>query len=168
VSDFLYTTGFAELTGGSVDWASSNWRVSLVNRFLYAADASDVDLDAIPPAAILATGNLPNPVVVGDAYTSDDVTLTGAAASMMGHALILYRWVGAPTGSTLVAHLDSVPLLPCAPDGDPLTLVWPHGPEKIFNDAGEFGQWSAVILGWPSDIDGPCSNPAGISLYGAF
>jgi len=165
VSDFLYTTGFFELVWGSLYWESENWRVSLVNTFEYSPDPDHLSLADIPAGAILATGDLPNPVIIGNAYTSDDVTLTGAASAVMGHALVLYRAAALLVDCTLISFHDSTPGLPCAPDGNPLTLIWPHGDEKIFNDVGQFGLWSAVIHSLATDTAGPCSNPAGMGRY---
>ena len=165
MSDFLYTRGFFELVWGSLYWGIDSWRVSLVNTFLYSPDPDHLSLADIPAGAILATGDLVNPVIIGGAYTSDDVTLTGAASTVMGHALVLYRFAPLLADCTLLSFHDSTPGLPCAPDGLPLTLIWPHSAALIFNDVGEFGLWSAVIHSLAADIAGSCSNPAGIGRY---
>lgn len=169
MSDLLYREGFRQVSQNIVSWPGSTWRVSLVDTYVYAPSIDHVFFNAIPSTAVLATGTLPSPVEISNAFTSSDVTLTGAAAASMGHALVLYRWTGVAGSSVLVAFLDSTPGLPTAPDGNPLTLVWPHGPEKIFNRSGQFGQWSAVIQRLDTLTPGtPCSNPAGASRYFAY
>lgn len=162
MSDFLYTYGSGLLFAGTITW-STRIRVSLLSTLHYATADTDQYLTAIPTAAILATGTLVNPAVVGDAYTADPTPLTGAATRQLGDAIVIYEWTGSPFSSRLLSYHDSVLGLPCSPDGvTPLEIIWPHGPEKIFNQAGQFGVWEGLkqALAPPPTL-GPCEGRLG-------
>ena len=144
MADAFYTLGRAALQAGSINWVSDPIGVALVSAIQYRFSAVHQFYSSIS-SAVLAFGILPGRTDDAGSVAFDETTLLGLETTQVGHALVFYHETFDESTSTLISYHDSTIGLPTAPDGNPLYLVCPHGPERLFNyTSGAFGQWEGV------------------------
>lgn len=157
MSDTWYTTGRALLQAGTLDWTSDPFRVGLVSAFAYKFSVTHEYLDEIPADALLGTGDVTSPTDTSGALSSATVTFSAPASAQTAHAIVVYQWTGDGATSALIAYIDSVIGLPAAPDGGPMSLVWPHDPTigGMNYVSGQFGEYEGLRGSFQSVLAAP-------------
>lgn len=157
----FYTSGLAGLRNSTISWSGIG--VALVSAISYQFDRTDTDYGALS-GAVLGTGILESPTDEAGACGFDPTIIVAAPSNRLAHALVFYSLAS----DLLIAYTDTCIGIPGAPVGDEITLVCPHGPERLFNyNTATFGEWEGLrgIFPGPGDAE-PCRGA--ISRYAAY
>jgi len=121
----LYDFGRDQFLGGSIDWATDDIRVILVDTDDYTVNlATDQHLDDVPGAARVATAALANESTDGAGTAdADDLTFSSVSGDQF-EAIVIYQHTGTESTSILIGYDDTLVGLPFTPSGSDITITW--------------------------------------------
>ncbi|MEU2203590.1 hypothetical protein AB0P19_06900 [Microbacterium oleivorans] len=133
MANALYDKGREGFLDGSINYASGNIKVVLVDTGLYTPDlATHANLSDIPTGARISTSaNLASKTVTGGVADAADITFTAVSGATV-EAIVLYKDTGTASTSRLIAFIDTMTGLPFTPNGGNVNLAWSNGATKIF------------------------------------
>ena len=129
----LYSKAKEGLLNGTINWATGNIKVVLVDTGTYSPSlASNQYLSDIPSGARIATSaNLSSKTVTGGVADAADVVLSAVSGATI-EAAVFYQDTGTASTSPLIYFCDMGTGLPITPNGGDITLQFDNGSSRIF------------------------------------
>ena len=129
MADALYDASKVDMLDGTwTDWASGN-----VGAILYdvgaggAFSASDTDYTDVSAGKVGTAVDVGGRAVLSDGSADCNTITFSSVTGSESEAVILYRYTGgtadSPTGTTLIAYIDSATNLPVTPNGGDISMT---------------------------------------------
>lgn len=131
MANALYDKAREKFLTGSLDWATDNFKVVLVDTGTYTVDLVNDEFHSDLAGIVDTSGNLGSKTTTAGVADAADVTFTAVSGNSV-EALVIYKDTGVSGTSPLVAYIDTATGLPVTPNGGDITVSWDDGTNKIF------------------------------------
>ena len=131
MANALYDLGREAFLTGSINYASDNIKVALVDTAVYTVNLATHDFLSDVSGIIATSGNLASKTTTAGVADAADITITGVSNTSI-EALVIYKDTGVAGTSNLIAYIDTGTGLPFQTNGGDVTIVWDSGANRIF------------------------------------